>query len=290
MKLFLVQGQNFRNKIPAPERPTPQRSVQFITCHGCGKIGHYKSDCLEVNNLRSTGGGGATTLGVKSAEVNLLEFVGGQIDDPIPEVMVVKRDRPMQDVEPPVRKHRRRRMIDTPCTSKRIEKRPRRRIGIDDMLLSRTQPDYSIIADLGKQSANITIGQLIARCPSLRRELRQGISTKRGTPTTAEVRVTDSTREDMRSPQVEATIAGRDINGCLVDGGVAVNIISNWLVDDLEISPTRSSLLRLKVADQRCVKSVGVLSQQPVTVKGVTVKVDFHILESQKPGEDILSY
>jgi hypothetical protein len=147
------------------------------------------------------------------------------------------------------------------------------------MILSRTQPNYSIIAYLGKQSEKISIGQLIARYPPLRRELRQGISTKHGTLTTAEVRITYSTGKDMHSLQVETTIAGRDISGCLVDVGVAIHIISNWLVDDMELSPTQSSSLRLKVVDQRCIKSVGVLSQQPITVKGVTMKVEFHILD-----------
>ena len=83
----------------------------------------------------------------------------------------------------------------------------------------------------------------------------------------------------MRSPQVQATIAGRDVSGCLVDGGATVNIISNWLVDDLELTPTHSSPLRLKVADQSCMKSVGMLAQQPITVQGVTMRVDFHILD-----------
>ena len=282
LKLFLVQGQNFRNKSPAQERPTPQRSVQFVTCHGCGKKGHYKSDCPHNDNIRTPNGVGAASSGVKLAEVNLLEFVSSRINDPTPEVMMAKRDRPVLDIEPPIRKYHKRskgRPTDTPSTSRRTDKRPRRRIGIEDMTISRGQQDYSIIADLGRQSANITMGQLIARCPSLRRELRQGVSTKRPTPATAEIRVTDSTREDMRSPQVEATIAGRDISGCLVDGGAAVNIISNWLLDDLGLTPTHSSPLRLKVADQRCVKSVGMLSKQPVSVQGVTVQVDFHILD-----------
>ena len=196
--------------------------------------------------------------------------------------MIAKRDRPMVGVEPLVRKYHKKskgRPADIPSTSRRADKRPRRRIGIEDMTISRGQQEYSIIAHLGRQSANIIVGQLIARCPSLRRELRQGVSTKRPTLATAEIIVTDSTREDMRSPQVEATIVGRDIGGCLVDGGAAVNIILNWLVDDLEFTPTHSSPLRLKVIDRRCKKLVSILSQQHVTVQGINVQVDFHILD-----------
>jgi hypothetical protein len=50
-------------------------------------------------------------------------------------------------------------------------------------------------------------------------------------------------------------------------------------VDDLELINTLSSPLRLKVADQKCVKSVGMLAQQPITIQGVTLRVDFHILD-----------
>ena len=71
------------------------------------------------------------------------------------------------------------------------------------MLLSKGHHAYSLIVDLGKQPANITVGQLIAHCPSLKRELKQRISTR----------------------------------------------------------------------------TVGMLAQQPITVQGVTMKVDFHILD-----------
>ena len=187
LKLFLVQGQNLRSKSPGQERPTLQRSVQFVTCHGCGKKGHYKSDCPDHVGARSVGGRSTSS---ELAEVNLLEFDDGRTNNPVPEVMVAKRYRPMQDIEPPMRAHHKRRKnkaTDALDTSRGTEKRHWRKIGIEDMLLSKGQHDYSIIADLGKQPANITVGQLIARCPSLRRELRQGISTRRNDRPTAEI-------------------------------------------------------------------------------------------------------
>jgi hypothetical protein len=100
------------------------------------------------------------------------------------------------------------------------------------MLLNKGQYDYSIIVDLGKQPANITMGQLIAHCPSLRRKLNQGTNTRRSDPSTTEIRITNFGRKDMRSPQVQAIIAGRDASGCLVDGGAAVNssLIGWWTI------------------------------------------------------------
>lgn len=47
-----MQGQNAERKSPIPERNTSQRTVQFVTCHGCGKRGHYKTEYPEANQVR----------------------------------------------------------------------------------------------------------------------------------------------------------------------------------------------------------------------------------------------
>jgi hypothetical protein len=54
--------------------------------------------------------------------------------------------------------------------------------------------------------------------------------------------------------------------------------MANWILEDLNLKITKPSGLKLKVADQRCVKSLGMLSKVPRVVNGVTVKIDFHIL------------
>jgi hypothetical protein len=95
-----------------------------------------------------------------------------------PEIMMTKRANPIQDIEPSIREHHKRkksRRDEGPSTRKHT-KRTRRKIGNNDLRLSRGQPEYLIMSDLSKQTTNITIGQLIARCPSLRNELRQGTS------------------------------------------------------------------------------------------------------------------
>lgn len=57
--------------------------------------------------------------------------------------------------------------------------RTQRKIGLDEMLISRGQREYSIREDLVMQQAHITIGQVVACCPSLRRELRTAVSTRK---------------------------------------------------------------------------------------------------------------
>jgi len=72
--------------------------------------------------------------------------------------------------------------------------------------------------DLDKQTTNIIVGQLVARCPSLRCELREGINTRRRKQI-AEVNVAEKASGDLRSPQVEATINGYEVGGCLIEVG-----------------------------------------------------------------------
>jgi hypothetical protein len=48
-----------------------------------------------------------------------------------------------------------------------------------------------------------------------------------------EIHSTNLAKGELKSPQVEAYIDRQRISGCLIDGGAAVNVMSNWLLDDL---------------------------------------------------------
>jgi hypothetical protein len=263
------------------DRPFPQRTVRFVTCHNCGEIGHYRSDCPNINKNRLvTPTKGISTSGTKPAEVNLLEYSNSRIKEIELEVMVAKRAAPMQDIEPPMKEHHKRsksRRDEGPSTREHVKK-TRRKIGNEDLLISRTQQNYSIITDLGQQTANITIGQLIARCPSIRREFRQGINT-RSPPVPTEVRITDIAKGELKSSQVDAFINEQRISSCMVDRGAAINVLSSWVVDEFNLKVNKSSCLKLKVADQRCIKSMGTISRLPISVNGVKVEIDFHVLD-----------
>jgi hypothetical protein len=56
-------------------------------------------------------------------------------------------------------------------------------------------------------------------------------------------------KHDTRSPQVEAIITGHLVEGCMVDGRAAVNVMAKWFMDEIGLKPTRPSSLKLKVAD-----------------------------------------
>ena len=113
--------------------------------------------------------------------------------------------------------------------NKRPMKRTRRKIGINDILLSRGQREYSITEDLSLWKANITVGQLVSRCPSLRRELSAAINTKRQhIPKHTHIAcMTSHDLGDYQAPRVEAVIKGNMVSRCLVDGGAAINVMAS---------------------------------------------------------------
>ena len=58
-----------------------------------------------------------------------------------------------------------------------------------------------------------------------------------------------------------------------------VNVMASWYMNKIGLQTSKSSCIRLKVADQRCVQTTGMINQVPVTVNGVTVNLDFHVLD-----------
>ena len=157
--LNLVQGQNPRTKSPLLDRLILQWLVQFVTCHGCGKKGHYKSNCPDTETYRANPRG-ASTSETKAVEVNLLKLISKGLSEERLEVMMTKRTRPTHDIEPPMRAHHKRskgQNEEGPSHHEHV-KRTRRKIGIKDLFISRGQKEYSIISYLSQQTTNITVG------------------------------------------------------------------------------------------------------------------------------------
>jgi len=147
------------------------------------------------------------------AEVHLVQIADSllSIQEEL-EVMMAKRERSLKEtMQTSDEDHREKR-----SKSEKVIRKPRRRIGISNLLIGKGQTEYSILDDLDNdQSTNITMGQLIAKCPALRKELRLGISTRRCKPL-VEIHVVDKAHGDLRALQVEAKIHGHDVEGCLI--------------------------------------------------------------------------
>lgn len=98
MKLYPIQDRqtDHRAKSPMMERSTPQRTVQFVTCHGYGVRGHYERDCPKKTKSNVPV---PTTSGVKIAEIHMLERMDAGKGGPAHEIMMTKWDRRLADLE-----------------------------------------------------------------------------------------------------------------------------------------------------------------------------------------------
>jgi len=89
-------------------RVNTSRAVQFITCHGCGRKGHYKSDCPDQEKA-------PVTSSAKLVEVNLVQIADGPLitQDEL-KIMMAKRGRPSKEPVPTlVKRHQIRELSPT---------------------------------------------------------------------------------------------------------------------------------------------------------------------------------
>ena len=80
------------------------------------------------------------------------------------------------------------------------------------------------------------------------------------------------------------------VSGCVIDRGIVVNVMASWLFSELEMTVSQQSSMKLKGIDQCIVKPLDQLYNILITVNGVTVKIDFHVLDitNQKEGYPII--
>ena len=204
------------------------RHVMEVTYYNCRKLGHYNHNCLEKKqNINICEISSAEKR--KETEVHVLEQVSNQWDhEPETEVMAtsgIKRGQNPSGSFGPEHQERAKKKHFKKLSdlNKGPMKRTRRKIGINDILLSRGQREYSITEDLSLWKANITVDHLVSRCPSLCRELSAAINTKH----THIACMTSHDLGDYQAPRVEAVIKGNMVSRCLVDGGAAINVMAS---------------------------------------------------------------
>ena len=91
------------------------------------------------------------------AELNLLEYAKAKVIEVIHEVMMAKRGKPNLEFDLPESSHRTKRTKKKQSVEL-VMRRPRRKIEVGDLILSREHLEYSLVTDLGKQTANIRFG------------------------------------------------------------------------------------------------------------------------------------
>jgi len=136
-----------------------------------------------------------------------------QILEDVVDVMAQTK-RPVEDTtHPNVSVKRFKEMARAP---KEKKKNRRWRFGFQDFPISRDSGLYLMVKDVGSQKADITIGQLVVIVPSVRRELRKGLSTPKvpKVPTPLNAVATECECDLIIDVQCNGSV----LRGVLVDG------------------------------------------------------------------------
>ncbi|KAH9316081.1 hypothetical protein KI387_024708, partial [Taxus chinensis] len=224
--------------------------------------GHYKYNCPD---RASTSGKGDNDKG--KAPVNSFDVVDKSRNNEV-DVFVTKRkkEKDNQDGNDPKK-----------MKEETSKKHRRRKLGVQDFLISQGQGPYSILEDLSKRPANITYGQLLAMSSEKRRELRGGLNARRRKE--VEVPVLEA-EADPYAPQAEVLCNGISIHDVLVDGGAAVNVMTESVMNMLGLKIDRPSTLMLRSLNKGKTKPEGVISNVAISVMGVVCVVDFQVMKN----------
>jgi hypothetical protein len=157
------------------------------------------------------------------------------------------------------------------------KKRNRRwRFGFQDFPISRDSGPYSMVKDVGSQKANITIGQLVAMVPSIRKELKKGLSTLKVPKVPSPLNAIVAEREC--DPIIDVQCNGSVLCGVLVDGGARVNVMTIPTMRYLRLKIDRSTSVTLQIVNKQVVRLEGVISNVVIIVMKVSTIVDFHVV------------
>lgn len=125
---------------------------------------------------------------------------------------------------------------------------------------------YSIVEDLCNLKPNLNIAQLLNKSPELRRELARGLIKPRqgNIKATSTLTVNDSLelkkmeldKYESMAPRIDCFVNGVKCE-VVLDGGSAINIVSNELVKRLEL-PVKPYKMKITVADDNHVYSEGI--------------------------------
>ena len=129
---------------------------------------------------------------------------------------------------------------------------------------------------MGGEKADITIGQLVAMVPSVRKESRKDLSAHKVSSIPQSLNTITVQQE--YDPIIDVGCNGSMLRNVLVDGGTSVNVMTIPTMRYLGLEIERPSLITLKMANKRICKPQGIISNVCINVLGIFMAVDFHVV------------
>ena len=137
-------------------------------------------------------------------------------------------------------------------------------------------PIWDILADC---PITLTMSKLLDLVPRFRQAMETRVQAPRQTiPSLLTDTSSGPTIVDHRSPAIKVLIHGTEIQGCVVDGGSGVNVISKATCQTLGIMTWENCPFWLHMADTRSVRPLGLLRQLPIIIGGHSFEISAMVL------------
>jgi hypothetical protein len=156
------------------------------------------------------------------------------------------------------------------------KKSRRRRLGFHDFPISQNQGSYSILDDMVVKKADITIGQLVAIVPSVRKKLKKSLYAHK-IPSIPHSPNAIAVQQEY-DPIIDFGCNGSILRGVLVDRGADVNVMTIPAMRYIGLEIKRPSSITLKLANKKIYKPQGMISNVCINFLGISTAVDFHVV------------
>ena len=165
---------------------------------------------------------------------------------------------------------------------------------------------YNLWEDLAEAKANISLGQLIQLAPSVKKQMKEGATTRRKLRSRGQAHHTEGmpakpdkieaskeipesscagceldSDNDFEAIQIEVEIVDKIIPNAMVDDGANVNVMPEITMRKLGLSITNPSPYSIRVADQGYCKPLGRIKGLRMRAGGVDYVLNFEIMPTK---------
>jgi hypothetical protein len=141
---------------------------------------------------------------------------------------------------------------------------------------------YDLWNDLAQAKANISFRQLIQLAPSLRKQMHEGATVRRGVGTIHQVlEEEDKTGNNVayyNAIEIIVEIVDKIISHTMVDDGSNTNIMPESTMKKLGLAITEPSFSTIKIVDQGICKPIGRIKDLKVSTGGEDYHLTFEVL------------
>jgi hypothetical protein len=182
------------------------------------------------------------------------------------------KERPSQSFEEPISMEQEV-TLTVPETKPRVQ-RPRLMVPLEEEM-----PPFSIADKLKQVELPLSVAQLLAVAPEVRKQLVQALTPKRIPPPAREVSVASQEPAETTSLSARIQVEGTPVTA-LIDTGAAISAISYKFLKSLGFEIQQPATYRIKGINGQKITPLGEVRQLPVSFGKVTVPANFAVVDA----------